>query len=80
MMVTLQNFAMIKLCIMPLNILQSMALLTKDGHPFMIDDSENFKIKSFEVFGHKKADTWGFVSSDFLPLDHKGYDEVFLFV
>ena len=45
-----------------------------DGSKFMID--RPFEVKHFKVWGERKPVTWGFVSENILPLNHKGYDEV----
>ena len=52
------------------------AELREDGSKFMIDMP--FEVKHFKVWGEKKPDTWGFVSENMLPLNHKGYNEVLL--
>ena len=53
------------------------AELRDDGSKFMID--RPFEVKHFKVWGERKADTWGFVNENTLPLNHKGYDEVLVY-
>ena len=49
--------------------------LTQDGLPFNFNE-KNYKVRKFSMYGKELEDTFGFVSSDYLPLDDTGYEEV----
>lgn len=50
--------------------------LTEDGRPFTINQKD-FRPAKFSMYGLEFDDTYGFVSADYLPLDNRGYAEVF---
>lgn len=50
--------------------------LTVDGRQFTINQKD-FKPAKFSLYGREFDDTYGFVSPDYLPLDNRGYAEVY---